>query len=326
MRRMPCWMGAFWSALGAIDGMIGFGLVPPPSPLLPRFCSMSLIRFDIGLPGYFTYPPAPGVNTRPLIARQPSGLYMRGEFGFKNVGGEGRPMSSHNTTHLDAPLHFVEGGQDMAAFLNQDHPVERPCLARLLHLAAQADDASCCTRGGVCYREHIRQEDLPSAAALKDYEALLIFSGFGSIMAGVPAGSCYAGDDAGYYHLPWMGEAAACHVRDAGLRLVGIDSPSIEPQISAVPHRMGEAAHRILLGSEPPVLIVECLNAGGLQEQVGFLPEEALLQLVVRRVNAVGADAAPCRALLYFYADDSGGQKLRGLQQQLTPHQMFSAL
>ena len=96
-------------------------------------------------------------------------------------------MSSHNTTHLDAPLHFVEGGQDMAAFLNQDHPVERPCLARLLHLAAQADDASCCTRGGVCYREHIGQEDLPSAAALKDYEALLIFSGFGSIMAGVPA-------------------------------------------------------------------------------------------------------------------------------------------
>ena len=73
-----------------------------------------LIRYDLSLDVYFTYGPAAHVLSRPVLPRragQP--IFMRGEVGVKDDG-QLRPMVAHNTTHIDMPVHFLEGTADLA--------------------------------------------------------------------------------------------------------------------------------------------------------------------------------------------------------------------
>lgn len=283
----------------------------------------ALVRFDLSLPNYFSYPPAPGVATRPMIPRQePASLFIRGEMGQK-ADGQARPISAHNTTHLDTPYHFYEGGADLAGLLNRaDSVADRPCLARVVHLAGRPDLPGAFERDGITYCERVSAEVLPPAETLRGYEALVLLTGFGRVMAGLEDFQFSPAPD-GYYHVPWLDESAVARIREAGLQVVAIDSTTVEPQTSAQPHRMGSDAHFSLLGHEPPVLIMECLNGSGLAEQVGYAPEEALLHMVPRRVNAAGAEAAHCRAFLYFYRDDADGRALRALQAGMTPQEYY---
>ena len=87
----------------------------------------ALIRFDLSLPCYFSFPPAPSVAARPMIPRKgAASLYMRGEMGEKHDGSP-RLITAHNTTHLDLPFHFYEQGADLAAVLNRtDTPITFP--------------------------------------------------------------------------------------------------------------------------------------------------------------------------------------------------------
>lgn len=282
----------------------------------------SLVRYDLSLPNYFSYPPAPAVRTRPMIPRsEPRALYMRGEFGEKVDGGAFRPMTAHNTTHLDVPFHFDADGDDLAAVLNRaDSVADRPCLARVLRLAGDPALPGAYTREGVTYCEAVSAAVLPPVDELRGYEALVLLTGFGALMARY-ADRPFPRDDDGYYHVPWLTEDATRHVIDAGLALVAIDSTTVEQQTSSEPHRMSGDAHMALLGNDPPVLIMECLDGSSLAEQVGFVPTEALLHMVPRRVNAQGADAAHARAFLYFYRDDPAGAALRALQATMTPQE-----
>jgi kynurenine formamidase len=109
----------------------------------------------------------------------------------------------------------------------------------------------------------------------------------------------------------------------AGISLIGIDSMTVEPQLSSEPHRMGSDAHLQLLGHEPPVLILEGLNGAGLEARVGFVPKEGLLHIVPRRVNASGADGAHSRVFLYFYRHDPDGKRLRELKDAMTPDELY---
>jgi kynurenine formamidase len=282
-----------------------------------------LIRFDLSLPGYFSYAPAPGVVTRPMIPRrQPDALYMRGEIGEKHDGTP-RLMTAHNTTHLDVPFHFYEQGADLAAVLNRlDTPADRPCLARVVVLRAKPEAPGHYVRDGVAYVERVTAADLPEVEDLKGAEALVILTGFGRVMAAQPEGQ-FARNPDGFYHVPWLDEGAIERILAAGIRLVGLDSTTVEPQLSAEPHRMGSDAHFRLLGHHPPVLILEGLNGAGLAEQVGFVPRTALLHVVPRRVNAAGADAAHSRVFLYFYRNDTDGRRLAALQEVLTPEELY---
>ncbi|HEX9841253.1 MAG TPA: cyclase family protein [bacterium] len=283
-----------------------------------------LIRFDLSMTNYFSYPPAPAVRTRPMIPRQErKALYMRGEFGEKVDGGAFRPMTAHNTTHLDVPYHFDEDGDDLAAVLNRaDSVADRPCLARVVWLAGDAALPGAHTRDGVTYCEAVSAPVLPPLEELRRVEALVLLTGFGELMARF-AEQPFTHDGDGFYHVPWLTEDATARVLEAGLKLVAIDSTSVERQTSSEPHRMSGDVHTTLLGHEPPVLIMECLNGAGLAERVGFLPREALLHIVPRRVNAAGADAAHSRAFLYFYRDDPGGEGLRALQAAMTPQEFY---
>ncbi|HUJ73419.1 MAG TPA: cyclase family protein, partial [bacterium] len=268
-----------------------------------------LIRYDLSLPCYFSYPPAPGVVTRPMIPRREArALYMRGETGQKHDGSP-RLLTAHNTTHLDVPFHFYEQGQDLAAVLNAPGSVaDRPCLAQLVLLAGQPGQGSF-TREGCTYQEAIAARHLPPLETLRQVEALLILTGFGQVMAQPREGQFTPHAD-GFYHVPYLAEDAVGHILAAGLKLVGLDSNTVEPQLSVEPHRMGSDAHFRLLGHEPPVLILEGLGGAGLVRQVGFAPSRVLLHVVPRRANAAGADAAPSRVFAYFYRDDPQGLRL----------------
>jgi kynurenine formamidase len=281
----------------------------------------ALIRFDLSLPCYFSYAPAPGVAVRPQIPRRaPKGLYMRGEIGEKHDGAP-RLMTAHNTTHLDVPYHFYEQGSDLAGVLNRrDQAADRPALARLVVLAARTGIPGAYTRDGVTYCEAVSAALLPGVAELRRYEALVVITGFGAVMAAQVSGQFPCNPD-GFYHVPYLTEDAVERIVQAGIAVVGIDSTTVEPQLSAEPHRMGSDAHFRLLGNEPPVLILEGLNGTGLQDQVGFVPAEGLLHIVPRRVNAAGADAGHSRVFLYFYRDDAGGQDLRRLRDAMTPQE-----
>jgi len=284
----------------------------------------SLIRFDLSLPCYFTYLPAPGVAARPQIRRlQPQGLYMRGETGEK-ADGSPRLMTAHNTTHLDAPFHFYEQGADIAALLNRKSvpAADRPSLARLVLLGGRAELAGAYVQDGVTYCEVVGAAVLPSVETLRGYNALAILTGFGELMAAPRTGQFQPGGD-GYYHVPHLTADAVEHVIAARISLLGIDSTTIEPQLSAQPHRMGSDAHLRLLGREPPVLILEGLNGAGLHAQAGFVPAEALLHVIPRRINAVGADGAHSRVFLYFYRDDPNGERLRQLRDAMTPDELY---
>ena len=195
--------------------------------------SAALIRFDLSLPCYFSTAPAPGVAVRPQIPRrEPKGLYMRGETGEKHDGSP-RLMTAHNTTHLDVPYHFYEQGADLAAVLNRrEGPADRPHLARLVLLAGRADLPGAHTRDGVTYCEAVHAAALPPVEELRGYEALVILTGFGAVMAAPRAGQ-FPRDRDGFHHLPYLTGDAVERILAAGLRLVGIDSNTVEPQLSA---------------------------------------------------------------------------------------------
>jgi len=283
----------------------------------------ALIRFDLSLPCYFSYAPAPGVSTRPQIPRrEPKGLYMRGEIGEKHDGSP-RLMTAHNTTHLDVPFHFYQHGADLAAVLNRrDQVADRPTLARLVLLAGRKDIPGIYTRDGVTYCEAVSAALLPTVEELRKYEALVVITGFGQVMAAQKEGQFPRNPD-GFYHVPYLTEDAVDRIIQAGISVVGIDSTTVEQQISAEPHRMGSDAHFRLLGNEPPVLILEGLNGTGLASQVGFTPLEGLMHIVPRRVNAAGADAGHSRVFLYFYREDDDGRRLRQLKETMTPHELY---
>ncbi len=283
----------------------------------------NLIRYDLSLPSYNFYPPAPGVDTRPMIPRKEERqLFMRGEFGIK-PDGRMRPISAHNTTHLDAPFHFISTGKDMAAVLNHQETVgDRPALARVVSLAGQAAGAGAITRFGVTYCDSVSGAQLPPVGELSQYDALVLLTGFGKIMA-QQGGAAFSLAEDGSYHVPHLQTDAVDRILESGLGLVAIDSPGVEPEIGIEPLRYSSEVHLRLLGHEPPVLILEALGGGDLARQVGFMPAEALLHMVPRRVNEQGADAAHGRAFLYFYRDDPGGEALRRLTAMMTPGELY---
>ncbi|MCZ6728371.1 MAG: cyclase family protein [SAR324 cluster bacterium] len=282
----------------------------------------ALIRFDMSLSHYFTYPPAPGVDTRPLIPRKEERqLYMRGEFGCK-ADGQPRPISAHSTTHLDVPYHFIASQADVAGVLNnRDFVGDRPCLARVVALGGKEDVPGVFTRDGVTYCEAVSAQVLPNAGELRNYETLVILTGFGELMErqqGVP----FTPAPDGPFHIPYLDQSAVDVILASGVGMVAIDSNSVESQTSVDPLRMSSESHFRLLGNEPPVLILECLGAGGMKEQVGFVPREGLFHMVPRRVNERGAEAAHGRAFLYFYRDDPQGEALRKLADVMTAEEL----
>jgi kynurenine formamidase len=282
----------------------------------------ALIRYDLSLDVFFTYGPMASVESRPVLPRregQP--IFMRGEVGIKDDG-HLRPLVAHNTTHIDMPVHFIEGAADLDEVLNNPaYRVNLPMLARVLDLSAWPDPEYCYARDGVRYCELVTAEMLPPIEELRGYDALVLLTGFGAVMR--RGSGSFVPDAAGFYHMPGLTVEAARQVADAGLALLAIDSPTVEVQTQGQPLRMSGGVHPLLLGHQPPVFILEAVAGDRLAPLAGFTPTEGMLEVIPRRANARGADAAPARVFLSFYRGPQHRERLQRLIAMVTPQHLY---
>jgi kynurenine formamidase len=281
-----------------------------------------LIKYDLSLDVYFTYGPAASVLSRPVLPRregQP--IFMRGEVGLKDDG-QLRPLVAHNTTHIDMPVHFLEGAADLHDVLNNPaYRVNLPLLTRVVDVSAWPDPQCFFEHNGVPYCELVTAEMLPPVQELQQYDALVLLTGFGAIMR--RGSDQFRPDAEGFLHLPGVTVEVAQRVAQAGLTLLAIDSPTVERQTQGNPLRMTGDVHPILLGHTPPVFILEAIAGDRLAPQAGFVPTEGMLEVIPRRANAKGADAAPARVFLSFYAGPNNRQQLQRLITLMTPKYLY---
>lgn len=282
-----------------------------------------LIRCDLTLEEYFIYGNAAAVITRQVLPRragQP--ILMRGEVGIKEDG-QLRPLVAHNTTHIDMPLHFFEGAADLATVLNDARcRINRPMLARVLDLSNWPEPQYCYERYGVRYCRQVDVTMLPEVEELRQYDALVLLTGFGTIMRRGTAH--FAPDEAGFYHLPSITVEVAQRIVEAGLALLAIDCTTVERQTQGNPLRMTGDVHPILLGHQPPVFILEGLAGDRIRAHTGLMPEVGVLDVIPRRTNAVGAEAAHTRVFLSFYATPDNPQRLRQYLEVSAPEYLFT--
>jgi arylformamidase len=160
-------------------------------------------------------------------------------------------IDSHCGTHLDAPSHFV---RDAAT-------VESIALNALIG-PAQVADAQPATTG-----RRIGVAGFPPITSTR----LIVHTGWSD--------RADDGTDDYFREYSFLEPELARHIVDSGVKLVGIDGPSVDPDSAD--------AHRILLGNG--VLIVENLASTAL------LPPE--IELIVMPLRLVGLDGSPVRAV-----------------------------
>jgi kynurenine formamidase len=281
-----------------------------------------LIKYDLSLDVYFTYGPAAHVASRPVLPRregQP--IFMRGEVGVKDDG-QLRPLVAHNTTHIDMPVHFLDGAADLHDVLNNPaYRVNLPLLTRVVDVSGWPNAQYLYENNGVRYCELVTVEMLPPVEELRQYDALVLLTGFGAVMR--RGSEQYIPDAEGFFHMPGVTVEVAQRVAEAGLTLLAIDSPTVERQTQGKPLRMTGDVHPILLGHIPPVFILEAVAGDRLVPQVGFVPTDGILEVVPRRANAKGADAAPARVFLSFYRGPNNRQQLQRLIELITPKYLY---
>jgi kynurenine formamidase len=281
-----------------------------------------LIKCDVTLETYFTYGNSASVITRPVLQRregQP--IAMRGEIGIRDDGNF-RPLVAHNTTHIDMPLHFMDQTADLGTVLNNPaYRINLPMLARVLDLSTWPDPQCFYEQNGVRYCERVSIEMLPPVEELRQYHALVLLTGFGAVMR--PGSDHFHPDAAGFYHLPYITVEVAQRVADAGLALIAIDCMTVERQTQGQPLRMTGDVHPVLLGHEPPVFILEGVAGDRIVTQAGFVPTEGVLEVIPRRTNAAGAEAAHARVFLSFYRGPENRQRLEQLLELVTPEYLY---
>jgi kynurenine formamidase len=281
-----------------------------------------LIKCDLTLDKYFTYGHSASVITRTVLPRregQP--VFMRGEVGIREDGNL-RPLVAHNTTHIDMPVHFIDGTEDLHTVINNPvYRINMPMLARILDLSTWPEPQYFYELDGVRYCEQVTAAMLPAAEELQQYAALVLLTGFGAVMR--RGSEHFRPDSAGFYHLPHITVEVAQRVADAGLALLAIDCITVECQTQGHPLRMSGDVHPILLGRKPPVFILEGVAGDRMAPQAGFVPTAGMLEVIPRRTNADGADAAHARVFLSFYRGPESHERLQRLIEMATPEYLY---
>ncbi len=182
--------------------------------------------------------------------------------------------TEHGGTHLDAPVHFAEGGDDVASI-----PLDRLILPGIVvdvtaQAAADPDYLVTAADIGAWEEQH---GPVPAGAAV------LIRTGWPDRWPDVLA---YLGDDtpgdASNLHFPGVGEdAARLLIEERGIGMLGIDTASVDYGQSTdfIVHQIGGAAG-----------VPNLENVGDLSE----LPETGFL-LVALPMKIEGGTGAPVR-------------------------------
>lgn len=159
-------------------------------------------------------------------------------------------MSTHTGTHCDAPWHFEEEGKK----LDEVNPEVYFGTALLIDLSwVDRIEAS-----------HLPREPLPPRVLFKTRN------------------SRFASDGPFNEQFVALDVSAAERLVEDGVRMVGIDAPSIAPFGNSAP------THHVLLDRN--VFVVEGLRLDGFNEGV--------YEFIVLPMPLDGADGAPCRAFM----------------------------
>lgn len=158
-------------------------------------------------------------------------------------------LPSHIGTHLDAPFHYIEHGKTVDQI-----PLDVFWgMAQIVHFS------------GLEPRQEILSADLPPITQAR----VLLHTGWG-----------VHADEANYIvDQPYLGADAAKTLVNQGVRLVGIDCPSVDFEPSET--------HHVLLGSDA-VIVENVMNLA----QLGSEAMVVILPLPVQ-----GIDGCPVRAL-----------------------------
>jgi len=137
-------------------------------------------------------------------------------------------MGSHNGTHVDAPLHFVEGAA----------PIDEVALDILIGPARVLDMTG---------KDVITAEDLKNAPL--DAAERILFK---------TDASAFWADD--YFHetFPHLDDEAARQLVEMNVKLIGVDYLSVEQY-----RGRGRQTHKILLGGG--IVLVESVNLSGVE-------------------------------------------------------------
>jgi arylformamidase len=162
-------------------------------------------------------------------------------------------MSVHGGTHVDAPRHFFDAGGD-AAGLSLDLLCGR---ARVIELTS---------------RGPIAADDLARFDLTEDVRLLI-----------KTHNSRLWGDPSFHPDYVGVGESAAKHLVDRGVKVVGVDYLSVEAFKTP-----GAPAHHILLGAG--TIVIEGLNLRDV--------EPGVYEMYCLPLRLVGSDGAPARVVL----------------------------
>jgi kynurenine formamidase len=174
-------------------------------------------------------------------------------------------IGSHTGTHLDAPVHFIEGA---ATVSDVD-------LSSLVGPAIVVDVRGKGVHGAITW-----DDIAPQAGKLSPEVALLLCTGW----------SQHWGREE-YMKSPHLSEEAAQKIMERGVRVVGIDVFSVDGEAPEGSSRETNAVHRLLLGNG--ILIAENLtNVEALLDGSAYLV--SLLPL-----NLEGGDGSPIRAIAW---------------------------
>ncbi|MEM0134152.1 MAG: cyclase family protein [Thermoplasmatales archaeon] len=173
---------------------------------------------------------------------------------FKNIREDGYNMKeltigTHTGTHLDAPSHFIEGGKTVDQLDILDLRGRATCISY----------------------EPMNELDLPE----EHYDIILLYTGYNKNWKNFKT----------FENFSYIKGEDARKLRDYGVKLVGIDSPSAEIQNSK-----GFETHHILLGASIP--IAENLNSIPLSGLVGHSFTVQVVPIIVK-----DGDGAPARII-----------------------------
>ncbi|MGC8562861.1 MAG: cyclase family protein [Thermoplasmata archaeon] len=173
---------------------------------------------------------------------------------FKNIRKDGYNMKemrigTHTGTHLDAPSHFIEGGKTIDQLDVSDLRGRATCISY----------------------EPTNELRLPK----EHYDIILLYTGYNKDWKNFKT----------FENFTYIKGEDAKKLRDYGVKLVGIDSPSAEIQNSK-----NFETHHILLGASIP--IAENLNSITLLELVGHSFTVEVMPILVK-----GGDGAPARII-----------------------------
>jgi kynurenine formamidase len=171
-------------------------------------------------------------------------------------------VADHVGTHIDAPIHIIEGGAGIA-----DLPLER-CFGPgvVLDVRRGPDEA-------------VTVEDLAGAEpCIEEGDIVLLDTGW----------SGYVGTPDYSQHHPYLDEAAAGWLVDRGVSMVGIDASSVDMPHSLRPSGFKHGTLRVLLEAGVPALH-GLANLGAVRGQ--------RCTIAAFPIVFAGADAGPARVV-----------------------------